>query len=923
MSSNGTPARADLVSAPQNQQVEFVENLICVSAEQSFVDKTSTSNHMCIICDDQEVREIRFIKENQESHVIKYLGKELNEELLAYLDRFVGLRYDCFITANPLCEWATGFASDKYVSRRQNIILDIDRRTSTDRPATQEEIDEAQKYGRELIDWLAQKLPDFKVRCISCSGNGIHILIACDLENSEEAKTEVGRFIKNLHKAFPSSAFKLDESVSNSSRHVRLIGTPNFKFGQPQPTYLLPNPKPEGTMLGLNELIYFNKMFPQDSQFPCLTTVPESPYVLYENVDKRARAYLEKLPPAISGENGHNKLFDAALCLRIGFELDYAISLEILKEYNTRCVPPWKEEDLIRKIHEVENSKLPRGYLLRTSSESSGIYSQHQISIKHGDDTQMNQIDALLPVLRSTELNCVIPASRTVVYINGNVDLHATVAQIKPVLARMPELFEYANKLVRVDSKPNQSNSETVSNWSVIRDLNTAWLSTQIPKYVQFIKYDEKNRPVMTSPTSGFYQALIEDVDWSAIRSLKGLSSTPVFRPDGSFHDQPGFDPITCYWNSSNNQLHLSNNLTQNDAQSAAARLLELVRDFPFKNDSYRYVWLGMSLTIIARPGIEDSVPNFLISANNRGTGKSLLLRLASILSTGLDPALMAWPESANYKSKGAVDVELQKILLAIAQSGQRVLALDNIRSGTSFGSPSLDAATTSLQIQGRTLGKTEVKSFPWTAVTIGTGNNVGLQSDTGRRTWPIYLETDLEHPEFRSDFAVADIVDHVKENWIELYKCLAVMLASHAQAGRPGPSNSPPRSFSKWHKIVRDAVWWATGVDFNQALMNEEIIDEEHQEECLLLRSLLEYQQNLDNNWFTARDIQESLLHSNGQWESMRDLFCPDSKESPTTNAISRKLTKTKNTVRGGLKLTAKSNKATKTMEFYVEEMT
>ena len=220
----------------------------------------------------------------------------------------------------------------------------------------------------------------------------------------------------------------------------------------------------------------------------------------------------------------------------------------------------------------------------------------------------MNQNDAQLPMLRSTELNPVIQPSRTVVYMNGNIDLHATVAQIRPVLAQMPELFEYANKLVRVDSKPNQDNSVTVSSWSVIRDLNTAWLSTQIPKYVQFIKHDEKNRPTMTSPTSGFYQALIEDVDWSKIRSLKGLSTTPVFRPDGSFHDQPGFDPITGYWNSSNNQLHLSNNLTQNDAQSSAARILELVRDFPFKNDTYRYVWLGMCLTIIARPGIKDSV---------------------------------------------------------------------------------------------------------------------------------------------------------------------------------------------------------------------------------------------------------------------------------------------------------------------------
>jgi len=840
---------------------------------------------------------------------------------MSQIHAYVALGFDCLVTANPLQEWAAGFATDDKVSRRTNIIIDIDRRTGTDRTATREEILAAEKYGHELIEWLIQRLNDIRIRCITCSGNGIHILIACDLENNESARSEVSRFIKNLQKAVPSDHFKLDVSVSNASRHVRLIGTPNFKFKNPQPTLLLANPKPDGKSLLSDDLVLFNSCFSEESKDYSINLTSQEFIVPSVSVVERARRYLAAYPPAISGMNGHKTLLVAASRLRKSFLLDFETSLELLKEYNMRCEPPWEEHDLRRKLREAEKSPLREGELLLASAYDSIAPTTYSINKSEEEVSQMNQNDAQLPVLRSTELNP--PPSRIKVYMNGNIDLHDKVAQIKPVLSQMPELFEFGNELVRIDSKTVDDVIGGVASWSVARTPKVAWLSSQIPKYVDFCVYDKKGRLVRVAPKDRLYQALLEDVDWSSIRSLKGFATTPIYRPDGTFHDQPGFDYITGYWNSARIPLNLTDHLNQDDARSSAGRLLELVQDFPFKEDAYRNVWLGICLTLVARPGIDDAVPSFLISANNRGTGKTLLVRLASFLARGTDCPMTTWPEPTNDKSKGAIDNEVNKILVAIMKSGQSILAFDNIRSGTNFGSPSLDAATTCGIFQGRILSTSDTEALPWRTVTIGTGNNVGLQSDSGRRTWPIYLETNLENPELRSGFVHSELLDHVRSNWFELYKCLAVILAAHAQAGRPGPSNSPPRSFSKWHNIVRDAIWWATGVDFNQILMNEEIVDEELQEESRLLRLLLEYQQTQENNWFTARGIQESLLHSNGQWESLRDIFCPDSKENPTINAISRKLTKTKNTVRGGLKLTARSNKATKTMEFHVEEMT
>jgi hypothetical protein len=62
-----------------------------------------------------------------------------------------------------------------------------------------------------------------------------------------------------------------------------------------------------------------------------------------------ARAYLAKLPPAISGAGGHNATFRAACCLyRLGLRDNDALLL--FREWNgTHCHPPWTDKELAHK----------------------------------------------------------------------------------------------------------------------------------------------------------------------------------------------------------------------------------------------------------------------------------------------------------------------------------------------------------------------------------------------------------------------------------------------------------------------------------------------------------------------------------------------------------------------------------------------
>jgi len=60
-----------------------------------------------------------------------------------------------------------------------------------------------------------------------------------------------------------------------------------------------------------------------------------------------------KVPPAISGNRGHNATFLLACKLVRGFMLPDEAALRLLRQWNATCQPPWSEAELKRKIHEA------------------------------------------------------------------------------------------------------------------------------------------------------------------------------------------------------------------------------------------------------------------------------------------------------------------------------------------------------------------------------------------------------------------------------------------------------------------------------------------------------------------------------------------------------------------------------------------
>lgn len=89
-----------------------------------------------------------------------------------------------------------------------------------------------------------------------------------------------------------------------------------------------------------------------------------------EAVIERARRYVEKMPIAVSGENGSAKTFNVACKLIKGFDLSINDALELMKDYSSRCDPPWSEKELLHKLEDAKRATGKVGYLRQAKVEN-------------------------------------------------------------------------------------------------------------------------------------------------------------------------------------------------------------------------------------------------------------------------------------------------------------------------------------------------------------------------------------------------------------------------------------------------------------------------------------------------------------------------------------------------------------------------
>lgn len=153
---------------------------------------------------------------------------------------------------------------------------------------------------------------------------------------------------------------------------------------------------------------------------------------------ERARRYIAKCPPAISGQGGDKATFCVAMILIRGFALSELDALGLLIEWNSRCVPPWCESDLVRKIKSAAGMKSPDGfgYLLGRRREKVAISNQ----------SPLPKVERVKAEFRPTVLN------RIAGKVSAITDVIAFISERSPVRVETQDSASVLRRLYRFGS---------------------------------------------------------------------------------------------------------------------------------------------------------------------------------------------------------------------------------------------------------------------------------------------------------------------------------------------------------------------------------------------------------------------------------------------------------------------------------------
>jgi hypothetical protein len=309
-----------------------------------------------------------------------------------------------------------------------------------------------------------------------------------------------------------------------------------------------------------------------------------------------------------------------------------------------------------------------------------------------------------------------------------------------------------------------------------------------------FIRIRNKNTSdsVGVFPPESLAKAIVNRGRWP-FPTLKGIVEIPVLREDGTILDKPGYDPASqLYYHHSELMPKILDAPGKEDSASAAGFLLDILSDFPFQDEASRDNALGLLLTVVVKE-IVGLAPIALIDAPTRGTGKTRLAQLASIVSSGHELPLS--PEVRD-------DEEWRKKITSLLIADSAVIIIDNVERTLRSGQ--LAAALTTSEWTDRVLGKSEVLHLHSRAIWIATGNNICLGGDIGRRAYWIRLNANLPRPWLRDskDFK-RELPAWAISHRAEMVVALLTMARAWFLDGKPEWSGRPLGSYEAWSRIV------------------------------------------------------------------------------------------------------------------------
>ena len=156
-----------------------------------------------------------------------------------------------------------------------------------------------------------------------------------------------------------------DSAATSCSQMTRMPGFVNYKHDVPHLTRM------EYRMW---RVVVTPDAFPQPATAVRAVEAPSNPSLMRTaRTDRlhRARRFLARTPAAVAGQ--HGDLLTFRICCRLvrGFALSDDEAVQVLREWNARCAPPWSDRELLEKVGNARRyGREPFGGLLDERSDS-------------------------------------------------------------------------------------------------------------------------------------------------------------------------------------------------------------------------------------------------------------------------------------------------------------------------------------------------------------------------------------------------------------------------------------------------------------------------------------------------------------------------------------------------------------------------
>jgi hypothetical protein len=271
---------------------------------------------------------------------------------------------------------------------------------------------------------------------------------------------------------------------------------------------------------------------------------------------------------------------------------------------------------------------------------------------------------------------------------------------------------------------------------------------------------------------------------------LDALRTSPVLRSDFSVVTQTGYDAQSRVFYAPPPGFVLP---PLPPLDEALHWLDEALGAFCYAADASRANAYALLLTPIARLVIRGTVPLAVIDSPQQGSGKSCLVNVISLITTGAPASTVSEPED---------DGEWRKMLTSALRRGDELLTIDNIAH--QLKSARLAEFVTTEWWTDRLLGGNEMPSLAQRMSVTVTGNNVALGGDMGRRCYLIMLDAKCARPWVDHHYPHPDLQEWTAANRGPLLASALTLIREWAIAGYPQAPDVPRLgNFGDWCQVI------------------------------------------------------------------------------------------------------------------------